>query len=439
MKYSGKIDLYSIINIKIRMASLVEKQSKKEYISRSVSVFESPEDKNEDRNIIYTGTSRFIISDELSIELACVFDGHGGDEVSIFLKQNFAKIFINTVSSIISINGSISESKKDMIYRSIIDTGVIEVDDVLCKYLSNNKILMKGDRDPGSTLSMWVNFITSPYSDSYLVNLGDSPAFACNMEKKEIAVAYLHDIKNPISRKDASKNSDITFISDRYGNPITDISVITPEIIEMIPTRTMVYKDGYRFLNVPCCMGHVKWEDSINKHPSITKVPENSDIIILMTDGVSDMMIDHFEYVKLSMLHEWDINKIGELFRNRWYQPWKQLYNGKVYDNPTHVAIKGHSKHIADDMTIVHINLHGMGKPLCEQTTLKEVPSERDKFLYTFGNWIMETDYEHEFKEFMEQDETVEVVFQLFLDKVYNSEELTNTVKQVYEYWQSKR
>ena len=95
----------------------------------------------------------------------------------------------------------------------------------------------------------------------------------------------------------------------------------------------------------------------MNKTPEITNVPDDADMIVLMSDGVSDMMVDPTEYVKHSEAMEWDVDKIGNFYRDRWYQPWKQLYKGIVSENTEHIAVKGHKLHIADDMTIIQIDL----------------------------------------------------------------------------------
>jgi len=323
---------------------------KKEYIS----VFDSPECKNEDTNCSNIGQP-IVITDSLSIEIAAVFDGNGGKEASRFLKENFISCFMSSIqiTSLVDLNPNDESMNGDM-HKDIINTGVLAVDNALCDHL---KIQDLRGRDPGSTLSAWVNFITPIGNTSYLVNVGDSPAYSVCKQTGVITCAKLHDIIDLECQSDATKHPDVSVIDRRGSQPILAVCIISPDICKMVQSGTMLYKNGLRGLNIPRSMGHIHWNDAINKTPEITNVPDEADVIVLMSDGVSDMIVSPSEYMKHSEEMGWDVDKIGSFYRDRWYQPWKQLYRGVVSDERQYIAIKGHKLHVADDMTIVQINI----------------------------------------------------------------------------------
>jgi serine/threonine protein phosphatase PrpC len=343
------------------MSALTISAVKKEYEPTTLSVFDSPECSNEDTNSSSIGTSKVIVTDTLSIEIAVVFDGHGGKEASAFLKEHFISCFISSIApesfskdllqkcldSIASDNGS------DVLYQTIIDNGVIATDVELCKHLRTLKL----SRDPGSTMSAWVNFITPTGNDSYLVNVGDSPAYAVCRDTGVITSAILHDIKDSHCQSEAEKLPHVSIITRRNNRRIMDICIRAPTICEMIPSATMMYMNGVRALNIPRSLGHIRWNTSINKHPEITKVPDDADTVVLMTDGVSDMIVDEEEYLKKSEELEWNVDEIGSFYRDRWYQPWNQLCNGYVSTEKAYIAIKGDKLHVSDDMTIVQVKI----------------------------------------------------------------------------------
>jgi serine/threonine protein phosphatase PrpC len=327
------------------MSAIQLNDNKKEYKPTISSVFDSPECSNEDTNSLRLGTSTVVVTDTLSIEIAAVFDGHGGDEASMFLKENFVTCFIASIEKELTLECAT--------YQSIIDDGVIAADAALCEHLRT----LRHTRDIGSTMSMWINFITPSGNNSYLATVGDSPAYAFCRATGVITRAALHDIKDVTCQEDAKLLPHITVITHRNNRPILDICIRSPTVCEMIPSGTMMYLHGMRSLNIPRSLGHIHWNNSINKHPEIIKVPDDADTIVLMSDGVSDMMVDVEEYLHQSMLLQWDVEKVGSFYRDRWYQPWKQSYKGRVSDEDTHIAIKGHTRHIADDMTIVQVIL----------------------------------------------------------------------------------
>ena len=356
----GEIDYTCILSKKVRMSALPIIDTKKEYTT--LSVFDSPECSNEDTNSSSIGTSKIVVNDTLSIEIAAVFDGHGGNEASLFLKDHFIGCFISSIAPASfsaeltkeCIDSITSSSGSEEMYRAIIDGGVIAVDIELCKHLRTLKL---NRRDPGSTVSMWINFITPSGSNSYLVNVGDSPAHSICRDTGVITSAKLHDIKDVSCQTDAEKHPQVTVITRRNNGYIMDICIRSPTVCEMVQSGTMMYMNGIRALNIPRSLGHIRWNTSINKHPEITKVPEDADTVVLMTDGVSDMMVDVEEYFQKSEELEWNVDEIGSFYRNRWYQPWKQRCNGHVSVETDYIAIKGHARHVSDDMTLVQVML----------------------------------------------------------------------------------
>jgi len=345
---------------KVRMSALTMNDSKKEYTT--LSVFDSPECSNEDTNSSSVGTSMVVVNDTLSIEIAAVFDGHAGGEASMFLKEQFIDCFISSIAPA-SFSAELTKkcidsitelSGTDKMYRSIIDGGVIAADTELCKHLRTLKL---NGRDPGSTMSMWINFITPSGSNSYLVNVGDSPAYAVCRNTGVITRVILHDIKDVACHSEVEQLPHVTIITRRNNRRIMDICIRSPTICEMIPSATMMYMNGVRALNIPRSLGHIRWNTSINKHPEITKVPEDADTVVLMTDGVSDMMVDIEEYLQKSEELEWNVDEIGSFYRDRWYQPWNQRCNGYVSPETDYIAIKGDKLHVSDDMTIVQVKI----------------------------------------------------------------------------------
>lgn len=357
----GKLIIHICLSKKLRMSALTMIDSKKEYTT--LSVFDSPECSNEDTNSSSIGTSKIVVNETLSIEIAAVFDGHCGGEASMFLKEHFIDCFISSIAHasfsaeltrecLDSITTTVESS--DEMYRSIIDGGVITVDTELCKHLRTLKL---NGRDPGSTMSMWINFITPSGSNSYLVNVGDSPTYAICRNTGVITRTKLHDIKDVSCQTDAAKHPQVTIITRRNNTRIMDICIQSPTVCEMIQSATMLYMNGVRAVNIPRSLGHIRWNESINKHPEITKVPEDADTVVLMTDGVSDMMVDVKEYFQKSEELGWNVDEIGSFYRDRWYQPWKQRFNGYVSGETDYIAIKGHKRHVSDDMTLMQVML----------------------------------------------------------------------------------
>jgi len=359
--YDAKLIIPVFLSIKVRMSAIQMNDSKKEYKhTTTCSVFDSPECSNEDTHSLRLGTSKVVVTETLSIEIAAVFDGHGGSEASVFLKENFVECFIASIITTHTFSTEETSDCKDSItidscldemYRSMIDAGVIAVDAELCQHIRT----LRYTRDTGSTMVMWINFITPSGNNSYLATVGDSPAYAVCRNTGVITRALLHDIKDVACQEDAKLLPDITVITQRDNRPILDVCIRSPTICEMIPSGTMMYKNGMRALNIIRSLGHIHWKDSINKHPEITKVPDDVDIVVLMSDGVSGMMVDVEEYLQKSEELQWDVEEIGSFYRDRWYQPWKQRCNGIVSTEIDYIAIKGHNRHVADDMTIVQV------------------------------------------------------------------------------------
>jgi hypothetical protein len=104
-------------------------------------------------------------------------------------------------------------------------------------------------------------------------------------------------------------------------------------------------------------MGHEKWRGAMSHKPDIVPV-HNITRVVVMSDGISDMIVNHKTFVENAARHEWDAPTIGKIYADRWYQGWTMLWNGKKYETddkgqPHRVAIKGSRVYLADDMTLI--------------------------------------------------------------------------------------
>ena len=159
------------------MAALIESSSKK--VCNVVSVFDSPDCSQEDRHIVFVGNDKIVVNENFAVELVGVFDGHGGVEASEFLREYAREILAykmcatNESSSLYNdvIRLEKPEVTRENITRKLsnktlqgeidrqvfIESYIESLNIQLCAYLSACNVL---SRDPGSTLSMNINFVT---------------------------------------------------------------------------------------------------------------------------------------------------------------------------------------------------------------------------------------------------------------------------------------
>ena len=173
----------------------------------------------------------------------------------------------------------------------------------------------------------------------------------------------MHDNLDETSRQEALEFSqDIEVLTENgsFGRvkQITTIAVREEKIVEVIQAFSLKHKKQRGLvLNIPRSMGHVKWCGAISHKPNIIPV-HNISRVVIMSDGISDMMISRETFLEKATQNDWDAQRIGKLYADRWYQEWTMLWQGKKYEkdnsgNPYRVAIKGSSKHLADDMTLI--------------------------------------------------------------------------------------
>ncbi len=359
------------------MAALVASVTKKE--CKETTVFDSPDCNGEDRHVICVGDNKITVTDNFSVELIGVFDGHGGEEASEFLSKYARDILAFRLSSpepseiykdvvvvmkdsclreelITKLSNTTLQGELDR--QQFIKNYIDSLQAQLCEYLSCLNILR---RDPGSTLSMNINFIFDENTYSYLVTVGDSPIFAVD-ELGTIFHGRMHsNLDEECVQEAVAYHDDVEVITEinnmRGKKKVTTIKVHDTNLVESIPACTFRHKKGGHMLNIARSMGHVKWRGAMSHKPDIVPV-HNIARVVVMSDGISDMIVNHATFVENAVRHEWDAPTIGKIYADRWYQGWTMLWNGKKYETddkgqPHRVAIKGSSVYLADDMTLI--------------------------------------------------------------------------------------
>lgn len=377
-RISDEIDFTCKPASKIRMAALVASITKKE--CKEISVFDSPDCNGEDRHVICVGDNKIPVTDNFSVEMIGVFDGHGGSEASEFLRRYSRDILAFRLSSPeptelyrdilviddleclrqalftkLSNTTFQGELDRQQFIKNYVDSLQVQV----CEHISSLNILR---RDPGSTLSMNINFIFNDKTYSYLVTVGDSPIFAVD-ELGTITHGRVHSNLDPVCVQEALEHhSDVEVLTELnrgFGRkkPITTIKVHDTNLVESVPASTFRHKTRGLSLNIPRSMGHEKWRGAMSHKPDIVPV-HNIARVVVMSDGISDMIVNHKTFVENAVRHEWDAPTIGKIYADRWYQGWTMLWNGKKYETddrgqPHRVAIKGSRVYLADDMTLI--------------------------------------------------------------------------------------
>ena len=77
------------------MAALVASITKKE--CKEITVFDSPDCNGEDRHVICVGDNKIPVTDNFSVEMIGVFDGHGGREVAVFSNKHYEEILTREI------------------------------------------------------------------------------------------------------------------------------------------------------------------------------------------------------------------------------------------------------------------------------------------------------------------------------------------------------
>lgn len=146
-------------------------------IIQSVSVI-GKRDSNEDNHVIFLNSEEQDKS-FLNINFFAVFDGHGGNKISKFLKDNMLNYFIRKYTS---------KSPFDLT-KSQYESYIIQVFDHLQTKL---KIQYKNIAEHiGSTALVAINYIDNAKRNNlFIANVGDSRAMICNV----------HNIANPLTK-----------------------------------------------------------------------------------------------------------------------------------------------------------------------------------------------------------------------------------------------
>ena len=137
----------------------------------------------------------FLNIEKHNLSLFCIFDGHGGDFVSKYLKENFA----SNLHKNIKINFSLN-------FRNILKTSIESMDKEFEKY--------KEAENCGSTGTIVVldnNFI-------YCANVGDSKCFYINNKNNAFQLTEDHNCSNQKEREELKKKGIMIFQNRVFGS-----------------------------------------------------------------------------------------------------------------------------------------------------------------------------------------------------------------------------
>jgi serine/threonine protein phosphatase PrpC len=164
---------------------------------------------NEDQHDIIlniTGNNKII----KSVNYFAVYDGHGGKNVSKYLKNNLSKYFIRN---------ELENNPKDNNYKKYIDKVFDHVQNKLsieCKNIANHV---------GSTALVMIHYITSGNKSSYYIaNIGDCRAVKCNKNKQAIQLTKDHKPNAPEEKNRINKLGG-KIVYDGYDYRIMGLSL----------------------------------------------------------------------------------------------------------------------------------------------------------------------------------------------------------------------
>jgi len=138
-------------------------------------------DENEDKHehiINHTGENIKINP----INFFAVFDGHGGKNISKYLKQNLSKYFLNKIDKKIYTKSNLLENYINLVYDKL-----------------QNKLIKKHPRisqSCGSTACVGIQY----NNDLYIVNVGDSRVIKCNKSNIAEQLSLDHKPNSPIEK-----------------------------------------------------------------------------------------------------------------------------------------------------------------------------------------------------------------------------------------------
>lgn len=255
-------------------------------------------DKNEDNHSVVLN-SRGDNNNMYPINLFAVYDGHGGDEISAFLKKELPKYFMSTKTKQ---TFPLSKTFVNKVFDHITNK-------IITEYFSDAK-------ETGSTCLVVIHFNDGKHSYLQVFNVGDSRAvLSCN----GMAVALTKDHKPnwPDEKKRLLQLNNTT----KHKNKI--------------------YFDGYDWricdLSVSRAIGDLESKPYISHTPDIFtyQLSHNNQFLVIACDGLWDVLSNQ-DVVNFILEHMKD----------------KQIYNSNEYKIKTHnyVAHKAFISNILSDV-----------------------------------------------------------------------------------------
>ena len=136
----------------------------------------------------------FLSLDKHNLSLFCVFDGHGGDFVSKYLKENFASILHNSIKLNYTLN-----------FHSILNSTFESVDKNLEKFDITQNC--------GSTATI----VVMDNNIIYCANVGDSKCFYID-KKNAVQMSEDHNCKNEKEKEQLTKKGVKIFLNRVFGS-----------------------------------------------------------------------------------------------------------------------------------------------------------------------------------------------------------------------------
>ena len=137
----------------------------------------------------------FLNIEKHNLSLFCIFDGHGGDFVSKYLKENFA----SNLHKNIKINYSLN-------FRNILKTSIESIDKDLEK--------LKEAENCGSTGTI----VVLDNNSVYCANVGDSKCFYINKKNNAFQLTEDHNCSNQKEKEELKKKGIIIFQNRVFGS-----------------------------------------------------------------------------------------------------------------------------------------------------------------------------------------------------------------------------
>ena len=196
-------------------------------------------------------------SENLQCNYFAIFDGHGGKEVSLYLKDNLHKILSNEINN----------TKNNL--KIAIKNSFENIDNII-----NNSLNFKNEVGSTGTILLLYKDINSPTKKSLIcANVGDSKAFLIN--KKQIKlITKDHKCSDKEEVKRIKNNGGIVFRERVFGT--------------LILTRSFGDKEMKKFGVIP------------TPYIFLKKIEKEDIFVIMGSDGIWDV-VEEDEIYKMSM------------------------------------------------------------------------------------------------------------------------------------------